>query len=94
MSDTEFVTAFTEQARQLAGPDFAAQWVALAEKREDDNPLTAQEAAGWANLGYTPSEAAAEMARGISLQDAQYIEDERTRRPYAAHIWRDGKRLV
>lgn len=91
---TVFRTAFTAGARQLAGHDFPDQWVKIADRfAEKGETITGADAAEWANLGYTPAEAAAEMDRGITLDDARYIEEQLRRRP-AAHVWRNGKRLV
>lgn len=96
----EFRNAFTAGARQLAGHDFPDQWVAVADSfAEKGKIVTAEEAARWANLGFTPSEAAGEMAIGVTIEAAEEIEERlnrRHRRPHrpAAHIWRDGKRLV
>lgn len=91
----KFREAFAAGARQLAGYDFPDQWVAVADRRaEAGQPITGENAARWANLGFTPSEAEAEILRDITPEDVEDAEDQRSRRP-RAHIWRrDGTRII
>jgi hypothetical protein len=88
--DTLFRSTFALHATQLANHDFPAQWLALAKELAGRGTnITAVEAAGWANLGFTPTEARKEMANGFTLEMVEYREN-----PHRARIWRAGKQIV
>lgn len=79
MGLTAFIAAYRAAATQLAGRAYARQWHEMG--------LAPQDAATWANLGYTPAESA---ASGLTLDQARIAGLPRD----AAGIWRDGKRIA
>lgn len=79
MGPIAFIAAYRAATTQLADRAYARQWHEMG--------LTPQDAATWANLGYTPAEA---EASGLTLEQARQAERPRD----AAGIWRNGKRIV
>lgn len=74
-----FVAAYRAAATQLADRVYARQWHEMDVSPED--------AATWANLGYTPSEA---KASGLTLDQAKFAERPRD----SAGVWRNGERIA
>lgn len=73
MSDRiAFIKAFRTAATRLDTYAIAGRWMRLA---EEIPALTAEEAAAWADLGYLPEEAAAQIHSGITAAAADEMED-------------------
>lgn len=90
MLATEFIFVFRFFATQLAAPEIAAEWFALAgQLAEKDVELGPDDAARWANLGYLPGEAYREM-----LASGELAEIEHRKIPQRAGIWRHGQRIA
>lgn len=74
-----FVHEFRATAARLNSFAIAGDWSRLAAKlAEQGVTLTAQDAASWANLGFTPGEAEREIAAGVTLDEAR-LPDQRRR---------------
>lgn len=86
-----FTREFRAAATQLNRPETACEWVRLAAELAGRGvTLTAQDAVGWANLGFMPGEAEREIAAGVTLEAARIAARGRGR----AGIWRDGRRVL
>lgn len=68
----EFINAYRAAANQLRTHAIAGRWMRL---RDEVPALTAEEAAGWANLGYLPEEAEPQIRDGITAAAAREMED-------------------
>lgn len=63
----DWYATFTAQATQLNAKMLAAKWRLM--------DVTAQDAAAWANLGFTPDEARSVIADGITPPQYREMED-------------------
>lgn len=84
----EFVKAFQVRASRLNDTEIGREWFALAE-RVEGAPITAEDAASWANLGYMPGEAERKIQAGVTISMAEHADN-----PQRARIYRHGRRLA
>jgi hypothetical protein len=92
MATIAFIRAYLAAAHQLATRQIARDWHILAERLAGQGiTVTAQDAAGWADLGYMPGEAEPEILRGLTARE---VRDRELHEARAAGIRRHGRRIA